>query len=135
MIEIITNTRLAYSPAFIFVMENFVKILKEDHSEHSLCIDNSMMVTYAVDQSVIVGACVYELNRVKNQAWIYTAGVKEEYQRKGIYDIIYKEVESVCKAEGMVALNSNIHVDNIGMIRSAAKNNRKLSYYRSTKLL
>lgn len=135
MIEIITNERLAYSPAFVFVMENFVELLKKGYSEHSLCIDNSMMVTYAVTDMAVVGACVYELNRVKNQAWIYTAGVDEKYQGQGIYDKIYKEVEAVCKSEGMRVLNSNIHVDNTSMIMSAAKNDRELSYYRSTKLL
>lgn len=135
MREIFTDTRLAYSKAFIFVMENFVEILKQGHSELSLCINNSMMVTYAIDNGEVVGACVYEIDAVKRQAWIYTAGVAAAHRGQGIYDDIYSEVEHQCRNAGMLVLNSNIHVDNAGMIANAKKHGRLLSWYRTSKQL
>lgn len=135
MKQIITEPSLSYSKAFIFVMDQFVKMLKLGHCEKSLCINNTMTVTYAVDGDTVIGACVYELDVPKRQGYIYIAAVDEEYRGQGVYNEIYKEVESVCKQHGIVVLNSNVHVDNIAMIKSAEKNNRKLSWYRSSKQL
>jgi GNAT superfamily N-acetyltransferase len=135
MIEIYTDTRLAYSKSFIFVMEQFVNTLKAGHSDLSLCINNSMNVTYAVADEEVVGACVYELDPIKRQAWIYTAAVSESHRGQGVYDKIYKEVERVCKENGMVVLNSNVHVDNRAMIQSALKNDREMLWYRTRKYL
>lgn len=132
---IITDDRLAYSEAFVFVMDNFVRILKAGHAEHSLCINNSMHVTYAVEDNTIIGACVYDMDMDKRQAIIYSAGVDPRYQGEGVYQEIYEEVERVCRAEGMKVLNSNIHVDNEAAIASARKNNRNVSYYRTSKKL
>jgi hypothetical protein len=135
MIEIYTDDRLAYSKAFVFVMEQFVNTLKAGHSELSLCINNSMTVTYAVIDNTVVGACVYEMDTVKRQAWIYTAAVEKLHRGCGIYDNIYKEVENVCRQNHMVVLNSNVHIDNQAMIQSALKNNREMLWYRTRKYL
>ena len=135
MREIITDTRLAYSEAFIFVMDNFVKILKAGHSEHSLCINNNMHVTYAKENDSVIGACVYELDMNKCQAIIYSGGVDKAYQGTGVYQQIYEEVENVCRSNGIKVLNSNVHVENQAMLASAAKNGRKLEYIRTTKRL
>lgn len=135
MREIITEPTLSYSKAFVFVMEHFVKMLKSGHSDLSLCINNSMTVTYAIEDNQVIGACVYELDHSKRQAWIHIAAVNESHRSNGIYDEIYQEVEQVCKNSGMVVLSSNVHVDNAPMIKSASKNNRELLWYKSRKYL
>lgn len=135
MREIITEPTLSYSKAFIFVMEHFVKMLKAGHSELSICINNSMTVTYAMEDGQVIGACVYELDKSKRQAWIYSAAVDENHRGKGVYTDIYNEVERVSKAAGMVVINSNVHIDNAPMIKSADKNNREMLWYRTRKYL
>lgn len=134
MNEIITE-KLAYSKAFIFVMEHFVKVLKAGHSELSLCINNEMNVTYLIEDDEVVSACVYELDTRKNQAWIYIAATAEQHRGCGYYDEVYKEVENVCKTNGMKVLNSNIHIENTAMIKNAFRNGRDMSWYRSRKYL
>jgi len=135
MREIITEPTLSYSKAFIFVMDHFVKMLKAGHSDLSLCIKNSMTVTYAVENEQVIGACVYELDHSKRQGWIHTAAIDENFRGLGVYEEIYKEVEQVCKTSGMIVLGSNIHVDNEPMIHHAEKNNRELLWYKSRKYL
>lgn len=134
MREIITE-QLAYSRAFIFVMDNFVEILKKGYSELSLCINNEMTVTYMVEGDQVLGACVYDMDDRKKQAYIYTAAVDKFYRNEGVYDAIYLEVERVCRMNGMKVLNSNIHVDNVAMIAHAKKHDRELAWYRSRKVL
>jgi hypothetical protein len=134
MREIITE-KLAYSRSFVFVMENFVEILKQGHSELSLCINNEMNVTYMIEEDQILGACVYEIDSKKNQAYIYTAAVNPLFRKQGIYTSIYLEVEKVCRSVGMKVLNSNIHVHNQPMIEHAIKHNRELAWLRSRKVL
>ena len=135
MREIITEPTLSYSKAFIFVMEHFVKMLKAGHSELSICINNSMPVTYAIEENKVVGACVYELDHSKRQAWIYSAAVDEDYRAQGVYSEIYQEVERICKDAGMVVINSNVHIDNVAMIHNAGKNDREMLWYRTRKYL
>lgn len=135
MRQIITDDTLAYSEAFIFVMDNFVRILKAGHAEHSLCINNSMYVTYAKEGDKVIGACVYDMDMDKRQAIIYSAGVDKAYQNSGVYQEIYTEVEETCYRHGMRVLNSNIHIENQAMLASAVKNGRKLEYFRTTKRL
>lgn len=135
MREIITESTLSYSKAFIFVMDHFVKMLKAGHSELSICINNSMPVTYALENGEVVGACVYELDKGKRQAWIYSAAVDEQHRGKGIYNEIYSEVERVCKDAGMVVINSNVHIENVSMLKSADKNGREMLWYRTRKYL
>lgn len=135
MREIITEPTLSYSRAFVFVMEHFVNMLKSGHSELSICINNSMTVTYAVEDGKVIGACVYELDQSKRQAWIYSAAVDEEYRGLGVYNDIYQEVEQVSKQAGMVVLNSNVHIDNAAMVKNADKNGRELLWYRTRKYL
>jgi ribosomal protein S18 acetylase RimI-like enzyme len=134
MREIITE-QLAYSKAFIFVMDNFVEILKKGYSELSLCISNEMNVTYMIDEDIVMGACVYEMDDRKKQAYIYTAAVDKFYRNEGVYTIIYKEVERVCRMNGMKVLNSNIHVNNTAMIEHALRNDRELLWFRTRKVL
>jgi predicted GNAT family acetyltransferase len=135
MREIITEPTLSYSKAFIFVMEHFVKMLKAGHSELSICINNSMTVTYALEDGEVIGACVYELDQGKRQAWIYSAAVDENHRGQGVYTDIYKEVERVSKSAGMVVINSNVHIDNAAMVKSADKNGREMLWYRTRKYL
>jgi ribosomal protein S18 acetylase RimI-like enzyme len=134
MREIITE-QLAYSKAFIFVMDNFVEILKKGYSELSLCINNEMNVTYMLDEDLVMGACVYEMDDRKKQAYIYTAAVDKFYRNEGVYTTIYKEVERVCRMNGMKVLNSNIHVNNDVMIEHALRNDRELLWFRTRKVL
>jgi ribosomal protein S18 acetylase RimI-like enzyme len=134
MREIITE-KLAYSKAFIFVMDNFVEILKKGHSELSLCISNEMTVTYMIDEDIVIGACVYDMDDRKRQAYIYTAAVDKFYRNEGVYNTIYKEVERVCRMSGMKVLNSNIHVNNTAMIEHALRNDRELLWFRTRKVL
>ena len=134
MREIITE-QLAYSKAFIFVMDNFVEILKKEHSELSLCINNEMNVTYMLDGDIVMGACVYDMDDRKKQAYIYTAAVDKFYRNEGVYTEIYREVERVCRMNGMKVLNSNIHVNNTAMIEHALRNDRELLWFRSRKAL
>lgn len=94
-----------------------------------------MHVTYARDDGVVIGACVYELDLDKGQAIIHSAGVEKAYQGKGVYQEIYTEVEEVCYRNGIKVLNSNVHIENQAMLASAVKNGRKLAYYRTTKRL
>lgn len=135
MREITTEPTLSYSKAFVFVMDEFVKMLKQGYCESTICMNNSMKVSYAVENDEVIGACVYELDKNKRQAWIYFASVSEKNRGQKIYDEIYAEVEKNCKSEGMVVINSNIHIDNISMISSAKKNNRELLWYRSRKFI
>jgi len=135
MREIITENTLSYSKAFIFVMDHYVQMLKAGHSELSICIKNSMTVTYAIEDNVVIGACVYELDPTKRQAWIYSSAVDENCRGQGVYNEIYQEVENVCKRAGMVVIYSNVHVDNLAMLANANKNSREMLWYRTRKYL
>lgn len=134
MNEIFTE-KLAYSKAFIFVMEHYVEVLKTGFSELSLCIHNEMNVTYMVKHGEVICACVYEMDTKKDQAWIYLAATAKHCRGEGHYDYVYNEVESVCKAHGMKVLNSNIHVHNNSMIEHALRHDRELLWFRSRKYL
>lgn len=135
MIQIITDKTLAYSPAFVFVMDNFAKILKAGQCEHTICFGNGSHVTYAENDGEVIGACVYEFDDVKKQAYIYTAGVDIAWRNRGIYQQIYFEVESLAKEAGMKVINSSVHIENQAMLSSAVKNGRVLTHYRTTKVL
>jgi hypothetical protein len=134
MNEIFTE-KLAYSKAFVFVMENYVEVLKAGFSELSLCIHNEMTVTYMVNNGEVVSACVYEMDTKKDQAWIYIAATARHRRGEGLYDHVYTEVENVCKAHGMKVLNSNIHTHNTSMIEHAIRHDRELLWFRSRKYL
>lgn len=135
MRKIITDETLAYSKAFVFVMENFTRILKAGQCEHTICFGNGSRVTYMLDDDIVIGACVYEFDDVKKQAYIYTAGVDSIHRNKGIYQEIYNEVEKLARQNGMKVINSSVHIDNQAMLAAAVKNGRMLTHYRTTKVL
>lgn len=135
MIEIIMDERLAYSPAFVFVMEQFVDLLHKGHADQSLCMTNSMRVVYAKNASGVVGACVFDLDYSKGQAWIYMAAVDDDYRHQGIYQQIYSTVEDICISEGMRSIGSNVSVYNSPMIDFAIKNDREMRWFKTTKRL
>ena len=88
-----------------------------------------------LDEDLVMGACVYEMDDRKKQAYIYTAAVDKFYRNEGVYTTIYKEVERVCRMNGMKVLNSNIHVNNDVMIEHALRNDRELLWFRTRKVL
>lgn len=135
MRKLITDETLAYSKAFVFVMENFTRILKAGQCEHTICFGNGSSVTYMMEDDTVIGACVYEFDMVKKQAYIYTAGVEPVYRSRGVYQEIYDEVEKIARSKGMKVINSSVHIDNQAMLASAVKNGRMLTHYRTTKVL
>jgi hypothetical protein len=134
MNEIITE-KLAYSKAFLFVMEHYLEVLKAGFSELSLCINNEMNVTYMINNGEVVSACVYDMDTNKGQAWIYIAATAKHRRGEGLYDYVYEEVENVCRANAIKVLNSNIHTHNTAMIEHAIRHERELLWFRSRKYL
>lgn len=132
IMKIITEKTLGNSTPFVFVMDQWVKLLKSNLAGTTVCFSNSSRVTYAQsDSGQVIGAVVYNFDTAIRETWICLAAVDENYRGQGIYTQLFDAVCEESRAQGMKYVASNIHVNNASMLKSAEKQQRNLSYYRS----
>ena len=134
-INVITESTIAHSKAFVFALEHYLLLVKAGHADNELVYNNSAPVTYAVENNIVIGVSVWDFNPAKRAAWILFSAVAVEHRRKGVYTAIFKEVEKNVKRKGAVALYSSVHVTNNKMIEAARTNGRELGWYRTKKTL
>jgi len=126
---------LAHSKAFIFVMDQWVKLLKLGYGDTELAFGNQSLVTYALadDQKTVLAAIVWSYDSGRRVAGELFSSVAEEHRRTGIYTKVIAEVERRAKLRGAVALYSGVHVNNVQMLTSVEKEGRRVDWYRVKK--
>lgn len=132
-LEIKTEKTVANSKAFVFLLEQYLAIVKAGHADMELSYSNSSTVTYALIDGEVVGACAWYIDQGKRAAWILFSAVAPDRRRQGIYSAIAAAVEKQAKTWGAVALYSGVHVTNDAMIAAAQGTGRKLGWYRAKK--
>jgi len=132
--KIIFEETLAHSKAFIFILDQWVKLLKAGQGDNELPFSNSSFVCYAIDdKGVMLGASVWIYDTSRRTANVLFSAVDEQHRRKGLYTLIIQEVERRAKLKGAINLYSGVHVSNQTMIATAAKVGRKAGWYRLKK--
>lgn len=124
----------AHSPAFLFMLEEFVKLVKTGYADNELNFTNSSFVDYALDdQQQVAGGCIWTYDPLKRSAWILFSAVRENMRKKGVYKSIIVNVERIAKQKGAIVIYSSVHVDNEAMIAAAKSSGRQPNWYRAKK--
>lgn len=126
---------LAHSPAFQFVLEEFVKLLQQGRADTELPFWNGNSVVYVLDGDRCVAASVYFTVPEKAAAWVPLTAVHESYRRRGIYTRMARIVEDDLKKKGIVVLYSAVALDNTAIIESGARIGRVGQLLRTKKVL
>lgn len=133
--KIVTESSVAHSKAFVFLLDQYLALLKAGHADHEFSFNNSSLVTYAIEDDIILGASAWVVDPLKRIAWILFIAVAEEHRRKGIYKVISSEIESQAKKRKAVALYSTVHVDNDAMLNSIESTKNQKQWYKTKKEL
>lgn len=119
-----TSNYLAFSPAFLFWMREYVKLLETGNTHPCLEFDNETPVVYAVQNGEIVGAQLYKIDRLGR---CYTVGlcVSETNKGQGIATAIYEKMREIAVAKGCTIVYTSVISDNESSLRYVAKGGRK----------
>jgi GNAT superfamily N-acetyltransferase len=126
---------LAHSKAFVFVLEEFTKLVQAGHADFEIPFTNASQVTYTIVNGEVAGASVWTIDKAKRSAWMLFSAVAKAHQRKGIYTALSAEVERRAKNQGAVVIYSGVHIDNDAMVNAAVKAGRQANWYRTKKKL
>jgi hypothetical protein len=133
---IIHEATLAHSKAFIFVFDEWVKLLKAGHGDNELTFGNAAKVCYAIsDSGAIMGAAVWQYDATRRAVTVPFLGVSDAFRRQGVYTAIIDSVHKSGKALGAVIALSGTSVANNPVLANMSKTGRNMSWYRLKKEL
>lgn len=135
--KLVNEPALAHSKAFIFVLDEYVKLLKNGFGELELFFNNTSSVTYLLDESTdeVVSAIVWGVDLQRRVGTIHFSATSESHRNNGYYKRLLTNVESSMKNRGVVVFYSGVHVDNETMLQLTESTNRKKTFYRVKKYL
>lgn len=134
--RILYENTVANSKAFLFLLEEYLALLKRGHGDNEFAYGNGAQCTYAVDDNdVIIGASAWFIDHNKRAAWILFTAVAESSRRQGVYTAMRKEIERIAKSKGAAALYLGTHVTNDAMIAATKAAGKQLGWYRAKKSL
>lgn len=134
--KVLHEGTVANSKAFVFLLEEYLALLKRGHGDNEFAYGNNAQCTYAVDDNgAVIGACAWFIDHNKRAAWILFSAVAAAHRRQGVYTAVRTEVERIAKTKGAAAIYSGVHVENEAMIAAARASGRQLGWYRAKKQL
>ena len=133
--ELKYSKKLALSPAFVFVMEAFVELVKAGHTVHKMFFSNNSHIVYMEHEGKVIGALVYMIDEVK-EGNILFSHVLPEYRRQGIYKLMYADAEYrlINYADARVIISFTWH-DNEAMKEAYKATGRELTSIRVEKVI
>jgi GNAT superfamily N-acetyltransferase len=135
LLKVVSEDSLAHSKAFVFVLEEYLALVKAGHADYDLPFTNGSLVAYALLGDQVIGASVWSYDPPKRAAWVLFSAVAEEHRKQGIYKQLIHFVEQQAIRKGAAALYSGVHVTNDAMIAAAQASGRTLGWYRTKKPL
>jgi RimJ/RimL family protein N-acetyltransferase len=116
--RVVTELTLASSKAFIFVIEEFLALLKKGHAKPRLPFLDNTTVTYTWDDATerVLGATTWSVDHERRDGLIGLSLVAEEFRGKGIYKQQMKEVNRRMHALGCITVHAFVHKDNLVML-------------------
>lgn len=134
--KVLHEATVANSKAFVFLLEEYLALVKRGFADNEFAYGNGSMCTYAVDDAgSVIGACAWFIDNGKRSAWILFAAVAEPHRRHGVYSALQAEVERIARAKGVAALYLGVHVDNDAMVATSKGAGYRQSWYRAKKEL
>lgn len=123
--KIVTEDTLAHSKAFVFVMEQFVQLLKEGLSDMETPFGNNFKVTYMIteDTGEVVSAIVWGNDLSRRISTLNFVCTAYEHRRKGYYTQLFNEVQRLMKSKGSTLLYYNVHTNNSQMLNFVNNSN------------
>ena len=135
--KVVTEDTLAHSRAFVFIIDQFAKLLKAGFGDTEFTFGNNNFVTYLYDETSkeVLSASVWSFDPTRRASTVHFSATAEEHRGKGYYKQVFAEVERRVKMKGAVALFSGVHVDNGKMVELAKQTGRQANWYRTKKVL
>ncbi|MDR3488800.1 MAG: GNAT family N-acetyltransferase [Bradyrhizobium sp.] len=123
-IEIEEFPHLNYSPGFALAAEGFARLAAEhpDATEASLHFLQKT-ITARIDDKV-VGVIVWEKTEYNRQAWIVLGYVTPAYQRRGVYNALYRRLVEIARRENLRSVAGGVAYGNRSMRAVAERQSR-----------
>lgn len=135
-IKVLTEETFAQSKPFLFVVSQWVDLLKAGHGDMEFSFGNQALVTYAHNiEQEILGAIVWNYDNTRRVANELFSVVDNAHRKKGIYTLILGEVTRRAKLKGAVAFYSGVALENDTMLSVMSKTERSPTWYRIKKSL
>jgi len=132
--ELCFSRKLAFSPAFVFVMEAYVELLRAKQTVHKMYFSNNSHVVYMIHDDKIIGATVYMVSDDR-EGNILFSHVLSEYRRQGVYKKMYEEAERRLIEQGARVIISFTWHDNEAMLETYKATGRELTSIRVEKII
>lgn len=113
-VETYHSPSLAFSPVFTSFLRNYAEHIDSGFATPMTTWEDHYNVIYATIDGVIVGHMTYkeEHRDAPGLVWIIFDLVESDYRGRGIYKILFKQLEKVAKSLGKSGIAGLVHVDN-----------------------
>ena len=128
-VEMIGNSILL--PSFL---RNFAELMENGHTPNFLAATNRHKAIYAIIDGNIAGYMVYEfIDDLLKTTWITFSCVEKNFRQRGLYKILYRNLEGKVRTAGSKKITSYVHVTNLPMIASSKAAGAKPVFYKMEK--
>jgi len=127
-------TQLAYSPALPLFMKHHAELMTSGHANNIFIATNKSQAVYAEINGKVVGEIAFDIKEdYVKAAYIIAGAVEVQYRSRGIYKMLHTHLEEVAKAAGCTKIRSEVHPDNVSMIRTFNSLGKRIAFHRVEK--
>jgi ribosomal protein S18 acetylase RimI-like enzyme len=117
-VKIISTSQIGMSPLCGIYLKSYSELIEAGHAWPRMNGTNKTKAIYATIDNKIVGHIAYELLTDWLVVHIIFSRVDPNFRKRGIYKMMFSQLETMSKAAKYRRIVSEIHIDNLGIIAS-----------------
>lgn len=133
-IEMRPYKNVSKSPCMGKAISSYARLVESGHSLPAIGFSNRDPCIVATEDGEVLGAIIYVIDALEN-FWIQFSFVDADHRGRGIYALMFAELERMARDAGAKRIGSHVSVNNHAQISASAKVGMLPLHYRMNKEL
>ena len=134
-VTIFATSQLGMSPLCSIFMKEYGALMAAGRAWPRMTATNKTKAIHVQIDEKIVGFITYELSLEWGTCYIFFSWIDEKFRGRGIYKLMFAELEQLCRMSRCYKIHSDAHVDNVEIIEAHRAVGMQTVFYKNEKTI